>query len=204
MMGYEPQALPTIISETSIPTVQNRLNSLLAMRKEALAAHDLARQTMKSRAWHSFHPFKKGSKVWLEGRHLKCALLNPKFATKQEGPFTITEVLSPVTYKLRLPQAWKIHSTFHASLLSPYHENEIHGWNFPAPPPDLIDNEEHYEIEKLIRHKGAPTRQQYLVRWKGYSIEEDSWLPETEFTAAKEILQDYKNSLRSSHSSVHC
>ena len=152
MMGYEPRALPTIISETAIPTVQDRLNSLLAMRKEALAAHDLARQTMKSQTWRSFQPFKKGSKVWLEGRHLKRALPNPKFAAKREGPFTITKVLSPITYRLRLPQSWKIHNTFHMSLLSPYHENEIHGKNFPAPPPDLIDNEEHYEIKKIIRH----------------------------------------------------
>ena len=51
MMGYEPCALPTIISDTSLPAVQDRLNSFLAMRKEALAAHDLARQTMKSRTW---------------------------------------------------------------------------------------------------------------------------------------------------------
>ena len=48
MMGYEPRVLPTIISETSLSAVQDHLNSLLSVRKEALAAHDLARQTMKS------------------------------------------------------------------------------------------------------------------------------------------------------------
>ena len=48
MMGYEPRALPTIISKTSLPAVQDCLHSLLTVIKEALAAHDLARQTMKS------------------------------------------------------------------------------------------------------------------------------------------------------------
>ena len=67
MMGYEPHALPTIISETSLSAVQDCLHSLLAIRKEALAAHDLARQTMKSQTWRNFQPFKKGAKVWLEG-----------------------------------------------------------------------------------------------------------------------------------------
>ena len=96
----------------------------------------------------------------------------------------------------------KIHNTFHASLLSPYHENEIHGRNFPAPPPDLINNKEHYEIKKIICHKGILTHWQYLVQWKGYSTEEDSWLPKAEFSAAKELLQDYKNSLCLPHSSA--
>ena len=91
---------------------------------------------------------------------------------------------------------------FHTSLLSPYHENEIHSQNFPSPPPDLIDNEEHYEIEKIICHKGTPSQWQYLIRWKGYSVEEDSWLPKAEFSAAKELPLDYKNSLHHPHSSV--
>ena len=89
---------------------------------------------------------------------------------------------------------------FHTSLLSPYHENEIHGRNFPSPPPDLIDNKKHYEIKKIIHYKGAPSHWQYLVCWKGYSAKEDSWLPEAEFSAVKELLQDYKNSLHSPHS----
>ena len=52
---------------------------------------------------------------------------------------------------------------FHASLLSPYHKNEIHGRNFPTPPPDHINNEEHYKIKKIVCHKGVPSHQQYLV-----------------------------------------
>ena len=157
---------------------------------------------MKSRIWRNFQPFKKGCKVWLERWNLKCSLPNPKFTAKQERPFTITEVLSPVTYKLQLPQSWKIHNTFHASLLTPYHKNEIHRRNFPSLPPDLINNKEHYEIKKILQYKGAPFQQQYLVHWKGYTAKEDSWLPETEFSTAKELLQDYKNSLHCPHSSA--
>ena len=134
----------------------------------------------------------KGEKVWLEAQNLKCSITDPKFAPKREGPFTITKVLSPISYQLRLPKTWKIHPVFHATLLSPYRENNVHGPNFPNPPPDLIAGEEEYEIERILRHRGPPSRRSFLIQWKGYSAEEDSWIPEQDLKNAKSALTDYK------------
>ena len=100
MMGYEPRALPSVISDTSIPAVEAHLKTLSAARNEALATHELARQVMSSRSRRGFKPFVKGDKVWLEARNLKRLIINPKFAPKREGPFTITKVLSPIVYQL--------------------------------------------------------------------------------------------------------
>ena len=101
-----------------------------------------------------------------------------------------------LSYELKLPTSWKIHPVFHASLLTPYHENEIHGLNFPAPPPDLIDNEEEYEIERILKHCGPPKNRSYLIRWKGYSAEEDAWLKEAELGNATEFLYAYKKRIK--------
>jgi hypothetical protein len=100
MMGYEPCALSSVITDTSLPAVETHLRTLSAAHNEALAAHELAHQVMASWTRHSFTPFTKGDKVWLEARNLKCLISNPKFAPKQEGPFTITKVLSPIIYQL--------------------------------------------------------------------------------------------------------
>ena len=163
MMGYEPCALPSVISDTAIPAIETCLKTLSAARNKALAAHELARQVMAAQTCRSFIPFKLGDKVWLEARNLKRLIINPKFAPKREGPFSIMKVLSPIVYQLRLPKTWKIHPVFHASLLSPYRENKVHSWNFPMPPPDLINGEEEYEIEKVIRHRGAPSSRSFLI-----------------------------------------
>ena len=192
MMGFEPRALPSLLPESPLPAIETRLKALSAARDEALAAHELARQVMASRTHKNFTPFALGDKVWLEARNLKRSISNPKFAAKREGPFTVTKVLSPIVYQLRLPKTWKIHNTFHASLLSPYHENDIYGPNFPAPPPDLVQGEEEYEIERILRHRGAPSRRSFLIRWKGYSAEEDSWVPERDLKHAKSALTNYK------------
>ena len=192
MMGYEPRALPSVISNTSIPTVESRLKTLSTAYNKALAAHELARQVMSSRSRRGFKPFVKGDKVWLEARNLKHLIINLKFALKREGPFIITKVLSLIVYQLRHLKTWKIHPVFHATLLSPYRENEIHSQNFPAPPPDLSNGEEEYEIEKIIHHRRTPSSRSFLIQWKGYSAKEDSWVPERDLKHAKSTLYSYK------------
>ena len=142
---------------------------------------------MKNQIESWFTPREVNDNVWLEARNLKCKILDLKFTPKREGPFTITKVLSPLSYELKLPTLWKIHPVFHASLLSPYHKNDIHGLNFPAPPPDLIDNKEEYEIEQILKHCGPPKNQTYIIRWKGYTTEEDTWFKEMELGNASEL-----------------
>ena len=71
MMGYEPIPLPTVLLSSSIPAVETRIKNLQAARQEALAAHELAWQTMAARSKKRLTPFVKGDKVWLEARNLK-------------------------------------------------------------------------------------------------------------------------------------
>ena len=63
MMGYEPHALPPILQNSAIPTVETRLKNLTATRDEVLAAHKLAWQVMAARTRQKFTPFKKEDKV---------------------------------------------------------------------------------------------------------------------------------------------
>jgi hypothetical protein len=86
---------------------------------------------------------------------------------------------------------WKIHNVFHTSLLSSYHKNEVHVQNFPLPPPDLINSEEEYEIEKIICHHGTLSYFSFLIQWDGYSAKEDSWVPEWNLKHTKSTLASY-------------
>lgn len=111
---------------------------------------------------------------------------------KRLGPFEITEVLGPLTYRLKLPNQWRIHPIFHATLLTPYRENDSHGPNFTLPPPDLIEGQEEYEVEAIIGHWKRWGRMTYLMKWKGYPTSENSWEPERNLRNARDILNLYK------------
>ena len=111
---------------------------------------------------------------------------------KQEGPFTITKVLGPVTYKLQLPKTWRIHNVFHATLLRPYKENSVHGENFAEPPPALVEGEEVYEVKTILNHRKQGRGYQYFVKWRGYPISNASWELEHLFSDDGDILTQYK------------
>uniref|UniRef100_A0A0W0FJH8 Reverse transcriptase-rnase h-integrase n=1 Tax=Moniliophthora roreri TaxID=221103 RepID=A0A0W0FJH8_MONRR len=151
-MGYHPQPLPTVFEKTTVPSVEKRVAELKKLREETSALLDIAARRVKERSGRSLDKFEKGQKVWLEGKNLSLGYPSPKLSPKREGPFEITEVLGPVTYRLKLPFQWRIHPVFHAGLLSPFKETDIHGPNFLEPPPDIVEGQEEHEVEAIIGH----------------------------------------------------
>ena len=139
-----------------------------------------------------FTPWKVEDKVWLEATHLHLHYTSKKLASKHHGPFEITQVLSPLTYRLLLPPTWKVHDVFHATLLSPYQETNTHGPNFSRPPPNMIDAKEEYEIDQIMAHRGNSKNHQYLTAWKGYPLSENTWEPESNLPHALLLLKAYK------------
>ena len=93
--------------------------------------------------------------------------------------------MSPINYRLELPIQWRIHPVFHVDLLTRYNETPMHGTNYQRPPPELIDGEEEYEVEKVIasRHFGRGRKLQYLVKWKGYPDSDNQWVSKEDIFA---------------------
>jgi hypothetical protein len=89
--------------------------------------------------------------------------------------------------------AWRIHDVFHALLLSPYRETTTHSPNFSRPPPELIDGEEEYQVERIMGHrnKGQTRELQYLVKWLGYPDSDNMWEP-TAQVYALDLIKQYQ------------
>ena len=189
MFGESPVAIPLSFENTKYPSMEEKMKTLLQNR-QALATHELARSRMTDRRKSFFIPFKKGDRVWLDSRNLKM-IYHKKMKPKREGPFEITEVLGPVTYRLKLLNTWRTHNMFHAVLLK---TNETYGEIFSKPPPELLDGEEVYDVETILNHRERGRGYQYFVKWQGYPISDASlaWEPEHSFSNDGDILTRYK------------
>src|SRR5215510_11225002 len=192
IMGMNPPGIPSIMETTTVESTEQRIKNLDRIRNEAIASHKIAAQRMAKRINSGFKPFTLGQRVWLEAKNLTLPYPSRKISPKRQGPFKVKHILSPWTYELQLPPTWKIHSVFHASLLTPFHENDIHGPSHAEPPPELIEGQEEYEIEGIINHKTQDGLIWYLVKWKGYNDTQNQWLKEEELKNATEYLEEYK------------
>ncbi|CAI7827810.1 unnamed protein product [Closterium sp. NIES-54] len=116
---------------------------------------------------------------------------SPLHSSQTETP---NSRVTPVTFRLRLLDTWKLHNAFHVQLLKPYKDpnQQIQGQQLPPPPPVLVQDEPEYEVERVLTHRrrGGKTLE-FLLRWKGYDPTEDSWVVEADMGNARRALKDY-------------
>ena len=65
----------------------------------------------------------------------------------------------------------------------------MHGANYQHPPPDLVDNTEEYEVEKILDSWlfGRRRRLQYLVKRKGYPDSDNMWVNKDDVFADNKV-----------------
>jgi len=56
----------------------------------------------------------------------------------------------------------------------------------------VIEGEEEYEVEKILNKRKFRGKDRYLVQWKGYMAEEDTWEPRENLGNAKDLVKRFK------------
>lgn len=146
--------------------------------------------------------FHIGQEVMLNSKYVKTGRPKDKLDYKYLGPYRILEKKSENAYVLDIPATSKIHRTFNVSLLEPYQKNKI-GGRVPAPPlPVVINDEEEYFVERVLdvkENKKLRKPLRFLVRWKGYGPEHDTWEPPSHLQNVKayvDFKRQYKGPLK--------
>ena len=193
--GYNPLTPANLASPTSVPATATLHQQLFQNLQDAKRHLQVAqrRQKLYADMTRTNHTFETGDMVLLSTNNigLYCAG-SPKLLPRFIGPFPILKRVGELAYKLELPHVLKIHDVFHISRLRPFQDD---GRVQPPPLPIKIDDELEYEISHIYAHRdvkvGKKKRREYLVRWNGYGVEHDEFVPEANLGNAKEKVVEY-------------
>ncbi|MCO5563898.1 hypothetical protein L7F22_017549 [Adiantum nelumboides] len=108
--------------------------------------------------------------------------------------FQITERINDVSFRLRLPDTWKIHNAFHVSLLKPF-RGDVPDDGEPDEQPEVEENEEILVPEQILAHKDTKTkgkvRRRFLVKFKNYPTLDAKWMEEDDLADTPQIVKLY-------------
>ncbi len=122
ILGYKPPLFPWTGEPSEVPAVDQWF---WASERVWDSAHiHLQRAVRRHKdfadARHAPTPFyHPGDRVWLSTRDLRLRLPCKKLSPRYIGPFPIQRQINEVTYQLQLPPRYRVHPTFHVSLLKP-------------------------------------------------------------------------------------
>jgi len=181
VLGYQPPLFPWTEALSEVPAIDHWFRESERVWDSAHIHLQWAVRRHKATAdtRRSTNPvYQPGDRVWLSTRDIRLRLPCKKLSPRYIGPFQVMRRINEVTYRLHLPNQYRISPTFHVSLLKPFTnpllppstEHEL-----PPPPPEVAPTETIYTVKEILDSRRRGGRLQYLIDWEGYGPEERSW-----------------------------
>ena len=114
-----------------------------------------------------------------------------KLTERYMGPYAIEEVVSSNAVKLRLPSLMRIHPVVNISWIVRYKE-QMKGQKKEEGKPVEVEEVEEWEVEKILNKKKIKGVEKYLIRWKGFTVEGDTWERKENLKNTEELIKEFE------------
>jgi len=76
------------------------------------------------------------------------------------------------------------------------YKDQVEGQRKKQPLSVVIKGEEEYKVEKILNKRKFRGKDRYLVQWKGYIAEEDTWKPRENLENARDLVEKFEEEYR--------
>jgi len=165
--------------------------------KEARAALVKSQEEMKRQADRSrkeAEEYRVDDKVLISTKDFSMELM--KRATKKLmenfiGPYVVRKIVSENTIELELLALLRIHLVVNVRRIVKYREQVEGQKKIPLPPVEVAGEKE-YEVEKILDRQERRGKTKYLVKWKEYIVEENTWEGLENLKNAMEKMEEFE------------
>ena len=159
--------------------------------EEARAALVKSQEEMKRQADRNrkeAEEYRVGDKVLISTKDFSAELMKratKKLTEKFIGPYVVKKIVSENAVELELPASLRVHPVVNVRRLVKYREQVEEQKKIPLSPVK-VSGEKEYEVEEILDRQERRGKMKYLVKWKGYTVKENTW----------EVLENLKNAMK--------
>jgi len=165
------------------------------VHKEAGTALKKTQEEMKryaDRNRREIEKWKKRDKVLLSTKYLVFKeRLVLKLTERYVGPYAIEEIISTNAVKLRLSSSMRIHLVVNVSRIVQYRE-QGKGQKKEEGKPVEVEGIKEWKVEKILNKKKIRGIEKYLVQWKEFTVEGDTWERKESLKNTGEALEEFE------------
>jgi hypothetical protein len=141
-----------------------------------------------------------GDKAYLrlhKGYHLP-GIPKAKLGQQRVGPFEVLAIVGSNAYKLKLPETWRIWPVISGVYLDrapsdgdPYERQAVQAPEVGVTEGELAE-EDIWEVAAIVKKRTTRRKQQYLVRWKNFGPEDDTWMELEQLADCADLVRKYE------------
>jgi len=195
--GREPRMGFDIRKKGKNEKAEEFVKEMKEKHEEAKAALVKSQKEMKRQADRNrkeAEGYKVGDKVLISTKDFSMELrrrATKKLTEKFIGPYVVRKVVSENAVELELPAMLRIHPVVNVRRLVKYRE-QIEGQKKIPPPPVEVAGEKEYEVEEILDRQERRGKTKYLVKWKGYTAEGNTWEGLENLKNAGEKIEEFE------------
>ena len=193
--GRELRMGGDIRKKRKVESATEFVEKMKKVHEEAVVALRKTQEEMKryaDRSRRETEEWKMGDRVMLSIKDLVFKERPVwKLMERYVGPYVIEDIVLTNAVKLRLPSSMRIHLVVNVSWIVQYKE-QVKGQKSEEGKPVEVEGVEEWEVEKILNKKKIKRIEKYLVWWKGFMAEGNTWERKENLKNVGEALEEFK------------